>query len=63
MVRWPAVFCALTVVLGVLSCSEAPSDRAARHESRGDGYVQQEKFPEAVIEYKNAARGRSVCSS
>ena len=40
----------------LISCSEVPSERAAKHESRGDGYVQQEKFREAVIEYKNAAR-------
>lgn len=40
----------------LISCSEAPSDRAAWHESRGDGYVEQEKLREALIEYKNAAR-------
>lgn len=56
MARWlPCLyfvgFCAFMV-----SCSEAPSERAAKHERRGDGYVQQEKFREAVIEYKNAAR-------
>ena len=39
-----------------VSCSEAPSERSAKHEHRGDEYVQQNKFREAVIEYKNAVR-------
>src|SRR6187402_3954542 len=40
----------------LLSCSEAPSERASRHERRGDEYAQGEKFREAVIEYRNAVR-------
>jgi tetratricopeptide (TPR) repeat protein len=40
----------------LVSCSEAPSERATRYEANADGYVQQEKFREALIEYKNAAR-------
>ncbi|MEP7153044.1 MAG: tetratricopeptide repeat protein, partial [Nitrospira sp.] len=51
-----ALLCALCVALSTLACSEAPSGRAAKHESRGDAYVQEEKFREAVIEYKNAVR-------
>ena len=51
---------ALCYILGAvslfLSCSEAPSERASRHERRGDEYVHGEKFREAVIEYRNAAR-------
>jgi tetratricopeptide (TPR) repeat protein len=56
MARWVALFCILCVSVFILSCSEAPSKRAAKHESRGDGYVDHEQFREAVIEYKNAAR-------
>jgi tetratricopeptide (TPR) repeat protein len=51
-----AVFYALAMALTVAGCSEAPANRAAKHESRGDGYAQQEKFREAVIEYKNAVQ-------
>lgn len=56
MAGWVRLCCILCLSVSTLSCSEAPSERAARHETRGDGYVQQEKFREAVIEYKNAAR-------
>ena len=47
--------CLYLIVFGafLVSCSEAPSERAAKHERRGDGYVQQSEFREAVIEYKN----------
>ena len=56
MARWLLRVYVIGVCAFLVSCSEAPSERAAKHESRGDGYVQQEKFREAVIEYKNAAR-------
>ena len=56
MTNWLALLWVLCACGSTLSCSEAPSQRAARYEARADGYVQQEKFREAVIEYKNAAR-------
>lgn len=56
MARWLSCLYVIGFSAFLVSCSEAPSERAAKHESRGDGYVQQEKFREAVIEYKNAAR-------
>lgn len=48
--------CALCLSAFTLSCTKTPSDEANQHETRGDGYVQQEQFREAMIEYKNAAR-------
>lgn len=56
MARWLLRVYVIGFCAFLVSCSEAPSERAAKHERRGDGYVQQEKFREAVIEYKNAAR-------
>lgn len=56
MARWLLSLYLIGFCAFLVSCSEAPSERAAKHEGRGDGYVQQEKFREAVIEYKNAAR-------
>lgn len=56
MVRWLPHLCLVVSTVFLVSCSEAPSERAARYETRADGYVQQEKFREAVIEYKNAVR-------
>ena len=38
------------------SCSSTPEELVAKHTKRGDGYVQQGKFKEAVIEYKNAVK-------
>ena len=59
MVRWLSYLCLVVSTVFLVSCSEAPSERAARYETRADGYVQQEKFREAVIEYKNAVRATS----
>ena len=56
MARWLLCLSFIFFSAFLISCSEAPSERAARHESRGDRYVEQEKFREAVIEYKNAVR-------
>ena len=56
MAKWVAVLCVLWVAASTLSCSEAPSEQAAKYEARADGYVQEDKFREALIEYKNAAR-------
>ncbi|MBX3342160.1 MAG: tetratricopeptide repeat protein [Nitrospira sp.] len=56
MARWLVMFCGLAMILMVEACSETPATRAAKHEVRGDGYVQQEQFREAMIEFKNAVR-------
>ncbi len=53
---WVRVLPALYLVALVTSCSEPLSEQAAKHEVRGDGYVQQEQFREAMIEFKNAVR-------
>ena len=56
MGRWVALCCVLCAATLAVSCSEAPAERAARYETRADGYVDQKQFREAVIEYKNAVR-------
>ena len=40
----------------LFSCSSTPAELTARHAKQGDGYVQKEKYKEAVIEYKNAVK-------
>ena len=47
MARWLLCLSFIFFSAFLISCSEAPSERAARHESRGDRYVEQEKFREA----------------
>ena len=50
-------FACLFVMAGVIySCSSTPAEKATKHTKLGDEYVQKEKFPEAVIEYKNAVK-------
>lgn len=56
MTRWVVHCCALILLVFTLSCAKTPSEQAAKHEVRGDGYVQQEQFREAMIEFKNAVR-------
>ena len=56
MFRWMSSLSLVVTAAFLLSCSEGPSERAARYETRADEYVQQEKFREALIEYKNAVR-------
>jgi tetratricopeptide (TPR) repeat protein len=48
------VLCLSSVFL--FSCSSSPAELAAKHARRGDEYAQQEKYKEAVIEYKNAVK-------
>ena len=38
------------------SCDRSPEAKLAKHVKRGDEYVKEEKFKEAVIEYKNAVK-------
>ena len=53
---WGRFLPALCLAALVTSCSEPLSEQAAKHEVRGDGYVQHEQFREAMIEFKNAVR-------
>src|SRR5512141_2148192 len=43
-----------TVFLG--SCDRSPEGKLAKHVKRGDEYAKEEKFKEAVIEYRNAVK-------
>ena len=49
-----ACWIAAAVFLG--SCDRSPEAKLAKHVKRGDEYVKEEKFREAVIEYKNAVK-------
>lgn len=49
------MICLLLVVPA--GCSQPSEEQLAQHVDRGDRYARQQKFQEAVIEYKNAARG------
>src|SRR4030067_674934 len=40
----------------LFSCSSTPAELIAKHTKRGDEYLAQGKFNEAVIEYKNAVK-------
>jgi tetratricopeptide (TPR) repeat protein len=44
----------LTCALLFASCKASPESRAKKHVMRGDKYLSQEQFREALIEYKNA---------
>lgn len=56
MAPWVILGWLLPFFLLTVSCSQAPTELAAKHETRGDAYLQQDKFREALISYKNAAR-------
>jgi tetratricopeptide (TPR) repeat protein len=45
----------LTAIL-LLDCSSSPEAMLAKHTKRGDRYYAERKFPEAVIEYRNAVK-------
>ena len=52
----------LILLLGVAvtsSCGPPTEEQVAEHVRRGDRYIQQQKYAEAVIEYKNAVRAAS----
>jgi len=44
------------MLIALSSCLRLDEEQIAKYVRSGDQYVQQQKFPEAVIEYKNAAR-------
>jgi len=48
--------CLCLLAVFVTACSSSPEELVAKHTRRGDEYVQNGKFPEAVIEYKNAVK-------
>src|SRR3990172_5009196 len=57
MPRWMGRFgCLCLLAVFVTACSSSPEELVAKHTRRGDEYVQNGKFPEAVIEYKNAVK-------
>jgi tetratricopeptide (TPR) repeat protein len=46
----------LVVMSLIAGCSRSPEAKKARHLERGDRYFQQEKYREAVLEYRNVLR-------
>ncbi|RJP24777.1 MAG: hypothetical protein C4529_02190 [Deltaproteobacteria bacterium] len=48
--------CWIVAALFFVSCDRSPEAKLAKHVKRGDEYVKEEKFREAVIEYKNAVK-------
>ena len=52
----PGFWLALCFTAAFWSCSQSSEEQFAQHVDRGDRYVAQEKYAEAVIEYKNAVR-------
>ena len=48
--------CWIVVAVFLGSCDRSPEATLAKHVKRGDGYVKEEKFKEAVIEYRNAVK-------
>jgi len=48
--------CWIVVAVFLGSCDRSPEGKLAKHVKRGDEYVKEEKFKEAVIEYKNAVK-------
>jgi tetratricopeptide (TPR) repeat protein len=48
--------CWIVVAVSLGSCDRSPEATLARHVKRGDEYVKEEKFKEAVIEYRNAVK-------
>src|SRR3990170_4437930 len=56
MMRFPRGLAYFFLFAGMMSCTTTPGDLAAKYTKRGDEYVQKGKFPEAVIEYRNAVK-------
>lgn len=46
----------IAVAVSLCSCDRSPEGALAKHLKRGDEYFKEEKFKEAVIEYKNAVK-------
>jgi tetratricopeptide (TPR) repeat protein len=57
MLRSKIMFaCWIVVAVFFGSCDRSPEAKLAKHVKRGDAYAKEEKFKEAVIEYKNAVK-------
>ncbi len=52
LVQWTRVIALLAVVLIVGACQE-DAERLAEHEERAQAYLEEEKYAEAIIEFKN----------
>jgi len=48
---WVILFAVLLPI--AISCSGSPEAKKAKHLERGDSYFAEQKFKEAIIEYKN----------
>ncbi|MGB5197950.1 MAG: hypothetical protein WBN64_12895 [Candidatus Deferrimicrobium sp.] len=48
--------CWIVMAMFVGSCDRSPEGKLAKHIKRGDEYAKEEKFKEAVIEYRNAVK-------
>jgi cytochrome c-type biogenesis protein CcmH/NrfG len=44
------------VAVFITACASSPEELVVKHTKRGDHYVQEGKFQEAVIEYRNAVK-------
>ena len=47
---------AVGVVVAIIGCNRSPAEKKARHIQRGDQYYGEQRYREAVIEYRNALR-------
>ncbi len=47
---------AVGVVVAIIGCNRSPAEKEARHIQRGDQYYGEQRYREAVIEYRNALR-------
>jgi len=52
---WMAVGVLLVAIM-VAGCNRSPAEREARHIQRGDQYYSQQRYREAILEYRNALR-------
>jgi tetratricopeptide (TPR) repeat protein len=50
------VACAAIALVLAAGCARSPEARKARHLQRGDGYFTQQRYRDAVIEYRNVLR-------
>jgi hypothetical protein len=48
--------CWIVVAVFLGSCDRFPEAKLAKHVKRGDAYAKEEKFKEAMIEYRNAVK-------
>ena len=46
----------LLVAIVIAGCNRSPAERKARHIQRGDQYYSQQRYREAILEYRNALR-------